>query len=874
MLANSPQPQRSSLQAPRLVLLLTLIFTALAAWLVSLTSHDRQRENFGRDAEIVRLQIVSRLETYVNLLRGGASFFSASETVSRAEFSTYVSRLRIDEFYPGIQGIAYAERVLPAEQDAVVARVRAEGFEQFAIRPAGAREEYLPVIYLEPMNARNRAAIGFDMRTEAVRNAAMEAARDSALPVASGPVTLMQEIESRKQPGFLIYVPIYLGGEVPADVEGRRRALRGYVSAPFRAHDLFDAVRASIPFEELGFEVFDGASLAPERLLFAAQQRAGVPARLSRVSSIAVAGHVWTLRFQGDVPLGLAAPHVIVPFVAGSGLALGLALFAATRRLVAAREAAERSAREAEHSRRLFERIAAATPDVLSVFDLVEGNTVYVNREVSKALGFTPEQIHSLGPRWLPELVHPDDQARAREQLARFAALPDGAVQMSELRFRHADGGYRWLLSRSVVFHRLADGRAHEMLGISTDITERRATEEALRAANEAKDHFLAALSHELRTPLTPVLAVVSGLEADARLDAEVRAELAMVRRNIELEARLIDDLLDLTRVTHGKLLLHLAPVEVRELVQHCVATVTELRGKSIDFTLEWRAEHGWVSGDHSRLTQVFWNLLKNAAKFTGAGGRVTVRAFNENGAGADALPALVLECEDAGIGIEPDVLPQIFTAFEQGGRGVTRQFGGLGLGLAISRAIVEAHGGSIAARSAGAGRGATFAVRLPTVPAPEIVPQTPPEPRALLDSSPAENGGTGGGLHILLVEDHADTAEILVRRLRRLGHTVTHADTVASALATTARAQAGSDGERIDLLVSDLGLPDGTGLDLMRQLAAAHGLPGIAVSGFGMESDLRQSAEAGFARHFTKPVDFAQLARAIEELGAVRKPV
>jgi CheY-like chemotaxis protein len=343
-----------------------------------------------------------------------------------------------------------------------------------------------------------------------------------------------------------------------------------------------------------------------------------------------------------------------------------------------------------------------------------------------------------------------------------------------------------------------------------------------------------------------------------------------MVRRNIELEARLIDDLLDLTRITRGKLSLNLAPVDLKRLVDDCAATVMELRGKRIDFAMEWGAEESWVSGDRSRLMQVFWNVLKNAAKFTPAGGQVTVRASQRNGDGTGTGPWLAVECEDTGVGIAPEVLPQIFTAVEQGGPGITRQFGGLGLGLAISRALVEAHGGSIRAHSEGLGKGATFTVCLPAVPTPErggesLAPAAP----AMQANAKSENGSSA--LHILLVEDHADTAEILSRRLRRLGHKVTHAESVAQALACAADAQAGRNGGRIDLVVSDLGLPDGTGYDLMRQLSAEHGLRGIAVSGFGMEEDLRRSAEAGFARHFTKPVDFARLAGIIQELAEGR---
>ncbi len=392
---------------------------------------------------------------------------------------------------------------------------------------------------------------------------------------------------------------------------------------------------------------------------------------------------------------------------------------------------------------------------------------------------------------------------------------------------------------------------------MGTDITERRKTELALRAANDSKDRFLATLSHELRTPLTPVLAIVSELEKSQTLDADLRSELAIVRRNIELEARLIDDLLDLTGIARGKLTLQLQPADVREIVEHCASTVLELQAKGIHFALDWRAREASVIGDRSRLIQVFWNLLKNAAKFTHQGGHVWLRAHEERD---EARSWLVVECEDDGIGIDPQVLPDIFKAFEQGSREITRRFGGLGLGLAISRAIVEAHGGSMDASSEGIGRGAVFTVRLPLIPASETA--APLEPQREPTVATAH-----GAWHILLVEDHADTAEILAKRIRRMVYRVTHAETQADAVAAAARAAQSSDGGRFDLVLSDLGLPDGNGFDLMKNLSTTYGLRGIALSGFGMEADLKRSAESGFEEHLVKPVDLDHLHRAIEKV-------
>jgi nitrogen-specific signal transduction histidine kinase/ActR/RegA family two-component response regulator len=371
-------------------------------------------------------------------------------------------------------------------------------------------------------------------------------------------------------------------------------------------------------------------------------------------------------------------------------------------------------------------------------------------------------------------------------------------------------------------------------------------------AANRAKDQFLAVLSHELRTPLTPALVAAELLERRTDLPPDVGEAAAMIRRNVELEVKLIDDLLDLTRVTRGKLQLDRAPVDLHETVKHAAeACGGEARAKGLTLALDLQAAPAAVMGDATRLQQVLWNLVKNAVKFTPAGGRVTVRTRRP--AGADRVQ---VEVADTGVGIDPAVLPRIFDAFEQGGAAVTRQFGGLGLGLAISKALVELHGGTLTAASDGPGRGATFVLALPAAAAGPAAPVRPA----------ARNGDGLAGVRVLLVEDNADTARVMGRVLQGWGCAVTAAGSVAAAAAAAGEGA-------FDLVLSDLGLPDGSGHDLMRQLAARHGLRGIALSGYGMEADVRESLAAGFAEHLTKPVDLERLEAALRRLVAGGRP-
>jgi PAS domain S-box-containing protein len=231
-------------------------------------------------------------------------------------------------------------------------------------------------------------------------------------------------------------------------------------------------------------------------------------------------------------------------------------------------------------------------------------------------------------------------------------------------------------------------------------------------AASRAKDQFLAVLSHELRTPLTPVLMSVFTLQADPNTPPKLRSILEMIQRNIQLEARLIDDLLDLSRITHNKVELHLADIDLHDVVQSAIDVCrSDVEGKKQKLVVELEARHHHVRGDAARLQQVFWNLLKNAAKFTPQGGRLTLQSYNYKG-------AVRIEVSDSGIGIDKHLLPKIFTPFEQGGGpSFSAQFGGLGLGLAISKATVDAHGGRLSAHSDGKNSGSVFTVELPTVP-------------------------------------------------------------------------------------------------------------------------------------------------------------
>lgn len=452
--------------------------------------------------------------------------------------------------------------------------------------------------------------------------------------------------------------------------------------------------------------------------------------------------------------------------------------------------------------------------------------------------------------RWLNAL-HPEDRDAFRTLWRQ--SCEHGAQFESHGRMWHA-GTQQWrhFVARAAPL-RYQDGSVREWVGTCTDTDVQQRAEEALRDARDeaekasrAKDRFLAVLSHELRTPLTPVLMALAALEHDPELSAAARDDVAMMKRNIELETKLIDDLLDLSRITSGKLELKAQPVDLREAVLRvCDICRPQAHEQGVRLVLEPTSEPLRVSADAARLQQMLWNVVRNAIKFTPEGGTVTVTAARLPGERCE------IRVQDTGIGIPAASLPHIFDAFEQGGSQITRQFGGLGLGLAITKTLVELHGGAIRAESTGENQGATFVLELRATEDADSV--SPPDGIAAAVADARKP-------RLLLVDDHSDTLRTLGRMLQRAGYDVLTACDVASAASL-------AENEVFDLLVSDLGLPDGSGYEVIRHVRRYRDVPGIAMSGYGMEEDLRRSHDAGFAEHLVKPIDIAQLVAAIQRV-------
>jgi signal transduction histidine kinase/ActR/RegA family two-component response regulator len=517
-----------------------------------------------------------------------------------------------------------------------------------------------------------------------------------------------------------------------------------------------------------------------------------------------------------------------------------------------------------------FQRVFESVPGLYLILDtslkIVAVSEAYLHATMTRRESLLGKHLFDAFPD-NPQDENASGVANLRASLHRVLDLarPDAmAIQKYDIRQPESEGGgfveRYWSPVNTPVLD--ADGIVTHIIHAVEDVTQvirlqqqgvertdslRR--EQQARAgaesANHRKDQLLAVLSHELRTPLTPVLAWVNLLRSEKNLSPQMQEGLEVIFRNVQLETRLIEDILDATRLSNAQLNLTLQPVDAHQCMKDAYDLFRrDAEAKQLDVVIDLAAARHDLKADPIRLQQVFWNLIGNAVKYTPIGGKIVVRSSNPD------PETLRMEVIDTGIGIEPNVISRLFKSFEQGERTLSRKYGGLGLGLSIAKALVELHHGTLSVASAGKDRGSTFTVDLGVVHDSTTEMSAPAVPQEPIEEKQ---------LRLLVVEDNEDTLKILSRILQKSGHAVTTATTVKAAVNAATACD-------FDLLISDIGLPDGTGWELMEKLQMIRPMPGIAVSGFIQPEDAERSKEAGFCDHLGKPLDLSRLRAAIEQ--------
>lgn len=854
---------------PAVILLVGLLATAAVTYFVARAARLEDELRFDRAVERSRTSVASRIQTYTAMLRGGAALFAGSREVSREEFRAYVEHLAAARDYPGIQGIGFTKRVAPRDLERFVEEHRAE-FPDFRVWPTMTRLEYHAIIYLEPLDRRNRAAIGYDMFSEPVRRAAMERARDTGQPAASSRVTLVQEIDEEKQAGFLIYVPVYRGPHVPATVGERRALLEGYVYAPFRIADLLNSAFASERDPVVGFEVYDGPDVRGAPL-----HRSEDPPEAPRFRGrrqLEFAGQTWTLAFWSRPPGEGRSGRRVLALLLASGIVASL--LAAWLDTVGTRE--RRRAREVTEYRHLVrhgERLHQLAVDHVSDHAIFrvdpDGQIASWNRGVERVFGWTSDEF--VGQPYATRFA---TDAGDAEGLEDNPAEPTGDVSSGERWYRRKDGtrvrvavtatsladeqdqfAGRLVVMRDVTERALADERRRQLFEV-----ERAARQEAERVGR-MKDEFLATLSHELRTPLNAILGWAQVLAGSASNPDRVRRGIEVIARNARTQAQIVEDLLDMSRIVSGKIRLEVERLDAAALVDAALDVVRPMAAaRGVTLRKQVAPELPHIAADPHRVQQVLWNLLTNGVKFTPRGGEVTV-ALQPHEQGVE------LRVSDTGQGIAPEFLPHIFEPFRQADASTTRQHGGLGLGLAIVKTVVDLHGGSVTAESAGPGHGAAFSVVFPSA-AGRLV-SAPAESR-----EPAEASSLDGrlrGLSLLVVDDDTDGRELVRFNLERAGADVEVAGSAEEALNLVARAR-----RPFDALVSDIAMPGTDGHELVQLLRDRRGdgerhVPTIALTAYVGTEHRARTLAAGFDAYLTKPFDAAALVAVIAALTAAQ---
>lgn len=899
-----------------LALGLGLVVTA-AVW-----TTESERLAARRDALVLEragalaAQIRQRLVAYEIALRGGASLFAATDNPSRAQWRAYVSALALDADYPGVQGVAFAARLAPEQVPVLERSVRDEGFADFRVWPATDRQAESAIVYIEPLDAINLRALGYDMSSNAVRREAMQSSRDSGKAVLTGPVTLVQDAGVAPRPAVLLYVPLYRHGALVAGAQARSRALLGWVYAPFRPGDLMASLDRG-PAPILAVRLLDAAPDGADSLLYAdpADRLAHTSGKTPVRVPIDFAGRRWQLEaFPSAGAASVLERRRPWEYLAG-GVLISLLLFGVVWSMATTRDRAHALARSMTGALRranevLDRRVAERTSELVAANErlraLAEAGVVIGGLPDSVArLDHLAEQARRLvdcdcavlassvpeaGPPVL-KTARPLAEARRAELIAAVEGWPRPELPgLVPVAWRHGPGddgepesslapevlavpirvgndrsrGHLYLVhetGRRFSPEDLAIVRQLMLLAAAAVATaeaaeeERRARLEA-EAANRSKDRFLAIVSHELRTPLHAILGWLGVVERRGDRGESLQRALAVIRRNAESQNMLIDDLLDLARVEQGKLQIDREPVDLADVVdvvcesQRHVATDRQV-------ALETSAPRGsLVLGDSLRLQQVVGNLVGNALKFTPAGGRVCLALRREG-------EEQVLEVADTGQGIEPGALARLFEPFRQGDTSSRRRHGGLGLGLALVRHIVELHGGRVAARSEGEGRGATFTVWLPRLDS-GIARQSAMRPMPALDLSPRMRA-------VMIVDDHADAREAVAGLLQDEGCAVFEFEGVDPALAWLA---ARPRDEWPAIVLCDIEMPGRDGyefLDGLRALEAKRGvadlsLPVVALTAHAGAEDRSRISSRGFADLVPKPARLERLLRLIGE--------
>ena len=745
--------QLRRLWTPHFVLIVTLMLTSLATHSVVVTAKARDRLQFENVVQRTQDHIQTRMEAYIALLQASSGLFAASDQVDRNEFHTYIDRLDLPRHYPGIQGIGFSTRVLPEDRESFIARMEQQGWSNFAIKPGFSRSEYNSIIYIEPLDRRNQAAVGFDMFLEPVRRAAMIRARDTKAPAASGRVTLVQEIDEQKQPGFLIYVPVYQR-RVALDTIGQRRAaLQGFVFAAFRADDLLQSIFGDVQHPDIDFQIYDGTQLQAKNLLHSSRAN-GIRSQplFTTIQPITIAGQTWSIYYASRPDSALASGSSIGAYILLTGIVVSLLLFNVTRSQALAQQQIQRLNTGLEHQvqsrtaqlqqaidfEATLKRIADKARDSLDENQILQ--TVVAELSLSLGLSGCNAARYNLTegtsticyeyaidvPVYRHRAICMADYPEIYQQLLNGQYFQFCSLFPNPVRGRVAllacpiindveVLGDLWLInSANHTFNQL-EIRLVQQVANQCAIAIRQARlyqaartqVEKLEQINHLKDDFLSTVSHELRTPMSNMKMAIQMLK-NSPLTERGQRYLDILQAECNREIELINDLLDLQRLetanNPNKLVDFIDLADWLTQIIEPFRVRTQQRQQTLSATIP--LEFPKLASHRSSLERIITELLNNACKYTAAGGEITCRIdYN-------STKALTVFKVSNTTEIPAAQLPLVFDKFYRLPHADPWKQGGTGLGLALVLKLVEQLQGTIEVESSGGWT--NFVVQLP----------------------------------------------------------------------------------------------------------------------------------------------------------------
>ncbi|CAK0774545.1 putative Histidine kinase [Gammaproteobacteria bacterium] len=872
----------------------------LAAWIVlgvsgiatifgwritNLSIENRAKDRFEYEVEEAHIAITKRMQEYENVLLGCVGLFNALKNVNRLDWNQYVKALRIDTYWPGIQGIGFSLMIAPEDKDRHIHGIRAEGFENYTIRPDGERKQYSSIIYLEPFTGRNLRAFGYDMYSEPVRRAAMDFAIETGHPSISGKVTLVQETSKDVQSGFLAYVPVYRPGMPLTTMEERRAAIFGFVYSPFRTKDLMKGILKH-KIQQIDFTIFDGADQTPENLLIstidsssqADQLDQTLQPRYQAIRIIKLSARTWTINFQSRRVFEQSIKSYQPALVGVLGAILDTLLFFIVWSLAGQRQRilfeAQRISQELHKTELRYQQIVENIRDIIFQTDSL-GRWVFLNPAWEKITGYSIQE--SLGNKFF-DYVHADNHSRLKEK---FHSLTTRELDYfrDELCGVHRNGEQLWLevyVGAQLDEHESMVGSFGTLRNISDQKNVELATQQARAAAesaNRAKSEFLANMSHELRTPLNSLLIIAKWLTNEKNLTADQLESAQVIHESGMDLLRLINDILDLSKVEAGRMDVVAEWMEFRHFLD---AIHRQFLPVALSRGLQWQVEmdstlpEGMIT-DWVKLEQIMRNLLSNAFKFTERGA-VTMRihradrnqAFIKREINPEHVVAFTVI--DTGIGIPADKNELIFDTFQQVDGATSRKYGGTGLGLAITRRFANLLAGEIQVKS-NLGVGSSFMLFLP-----EKFPFID-KIRTVSDSSPIMENRVltpiikdfhNPKVTILVVDDDERNRYAINKILNSQVREIINAADGVEALRKL------DQHPNISLVLMDIMMPNLDGyqtMEAIRQQKRFINLPIIALTAKAMPGDRERCLEAGANDYLSKPLQVDQLFITLNEL-------